>query len=606
MPLLHLLASQVSLAALLAQNVPPISPRSTPPPKAAFLLPETRFQSVAPLPTLPSVELDVLGNGVGIAQQTARSQRLQGRVLWIDGTANLDRVSSDEKIKALVAKIKEVGFNTIVFDVKPIVGFTLYPSKLTPKLTEWRDQKLPQSFDPLASMVRETKKVGLTLFASMNVFSEGHKLTRQGFGYVNPDLQTVQYESVPVVRSTIPTVTVMPVQPQVNPSSLSANELSVFTDPAKLDLMRTQIAQFVSVDASGKVIEHKLYPMAIPAGGSVLVGPDSLLKGIAVPNDRLYFESRPRFVRISANHTQWPLMMNPHHPINQQRALSFVKEILKNYAVDGIIFDDRLRFGGMNTDFSPFTRGEFERAVGRKLVWPDDIYTDTYTPTLQKGMHPGKYWSTWLAWRSLTLSQWVSKARKVVQAVRPKAQLGVYAGSWFGDYERYGSNYGSPKLNAGFSFMTEQYRRTGFAGQLDLLITGCYYKVPTITEALAKALAPGRTVESAGQLSNRVARDQCWTYAGLLLSDFDGEPERLERALQAACGSTQGVMIFDLSHNIDQFWETFRRAFSQPANPPTAVRGLLAVVRQRRAALDKMGAKEPVVFIRGGQPGAGF
>ena len=76
------------------------------------------------------MQLDEADNGVGIAQQTARARGVQGRVMWIDGTANLSRVNTAEKIAALMAQLRSAGFNTIVFDVKPIVGLTLYPEQV--------------------------------------------------------------------------------------------------------------------------------------------------------------------------------------------------------------------------------------------------------------------------------------------------------------------------------------------------------------------------------------------------------------------------------------------------------------------------------------------
>src|SRR5437762_12373 len=78
-----------------------------------------------PFPNLPFVQLDETNNGVGIAQQTARAKKLQARILWIDATANMNRLNSSEKISALIERIRKAGFNTIVLDVKPIVGFTL-------------------------------------------------------------------------------------------------------------------------------------------------------------------------------------------------------------------------------------------------------------------------------------------------------------------------------------------------------------------------------------------------------------------------------------------------------------------------------------------------
>src|SRR5690606_2754448 len=126
-----------------------------------------------------------------------------------------------------------------------------------------------------------------------------------------------------------------------------------------------------------------------------------------------------------------------------------------------------------------------------------------------------------------------------------------------GDYPRYGSNYASPDINAGFPFLTHTYRQTGFANELDLLITGCYYPYGTVTEAIERGAPPGRTVEAGGIISNRVARSMSWTYAGIMIADYYDQPQRIESALQAAAATTQGVMVFDLSHNIDNFWPVF-------------------------------------------------
>lgn len=584
-----------------------------------------RFQKAAPLPTLPSVTLDVYGNGYGAAQQIARAKNLQGRVLWIDGTANLDRVSSAAKIKTLVKKIKDVGFNTIVFDIKPIVGYTLYPSKLTDKMTTWRGQNLPKSFDPLKVMVEEAKANGLPLFVSMNAFSEGHRNakaaleqgkaefgTQAGPGYAMPEHQTMLYEPVPVLRAPFSGDTFQ-VSYLTNVMPKDEEFIYAFSDASKAKNPPPGAVGIV-MDGEGTVMAVKTnqnwdIPF-LPTGGSVWVGigkAAAFLSRNCVIGIRYGIESIPKFQRISERPDQQiPLMMNPHDPVVQDRVISFVKEVLQNYAVDGILFDDRLRFGGMNADFSDVTRVQFETLVGEKLKWPEDVFEFVYQPNMDRGVKPGKWYDAWLTFRADTLSKFIARVRETVRKTRPKSQFGIYAGSWFGEYQKYGANYSSPDFNAGFAFLTDDYKKTGFAGQLDMLITGCYYRMGTIVDAMERNLPPGRTVEAAGQLSNRASRDQAWTYAGIMLMDFYSNPRGLERAIQAACGSTQGVMVFDLSHRIEEFWPIFQRAFKQPARAPHAVPGLLAEVRKRRAQLDKLGVKEPPTFIREGAAGAGF
>jgi len=105
----------------------------------------SRFQLVAPL-ALPPVRVDTRMAKYGVAQEMAAQQNLQARMLWIDATANLDRVNSAEKIDTLVNKIADAGFNTVVYDVKPIVGRTTYPSALADRLTAWREARMDPNF----------------------------------------------------------------------------------------------------------------------------------------------------------------------------------------------------------------------------------------------------------------------------------------------------------------------------------------------------------------------------------------------------------------------------------------------------------------------------
>jgi hypothetical protein len=312
----------------------------------------------------------------------------------------------------------------------------------------------------------------------------------------------------------------------------------------------------------------------------------------------------PRFVPMAESQDQIPLMMNPHHPDVQARTFAFVEEIFSKYDVDGLLFDDRLRFAGLDADFSPYSRELFEKHVGRAVEWPGDVYRVTVDFRLRRGIEPGPLFDAWLTWRAQTLADWVKEVRKRVPGGKT---FGIYAGSWYGDYAQYGNNYGSTQLEAGFPFLTRHYRETGFARHLDLLVTGCYYRTATIVDAMAVSGPIGRTVEAAGVVSNRVARDQCWTYAGIMLSDYKGDTELLGRAMQAAAATTQGVMVFDLSHDIDQYWGVFEKAFlPEPKRAPHERLRLIEQVRRTRLAWESSGWKEPPFPFFPGAPGAGF
>jgi len=485
----------------------------------------SRFVSTAPFGQLPYVKIDQRWAGGSFADDACRRKNLQARAMWIDGTANLHSFSSEKKIVTLLEMLKSVGFNTVVLDVKPIVGRTIYPSSLTEQLVSWKGISMPKGFDPVKVFRSETTRLGLSFLVSMNAFSEGHSYAWRdkdlpgtqfgspGWGYDHPELQTVVYSSK---------------------------------------------------------------------------------------------QEGEKFQLSSKNQSQVPLMMNPHQPAVQERVLAFVREIVTKYQPDGLLFDDRFRYHGLDADFSQFTRGEFQKHLKQSVKWPDDVFAWTYPTAATVGIRPGRFFDDWLTWRADTLAQFTARVRKEIQRANPPTQFGIYAGSWYGDYAKYGSNYASTALQAGFPFLTRSYQKTGYANNLDILMTGCYYKVGTMYEAMGLDKPIGQTVEAAGDVSNRVARDQCWTYAGIQMVNFTNDLPGFASSLQAAAATTQGVMIFDYSHSFEKFLPTIRRAFSRPAIAPHTINGLLQLVRAKRQSWDKKGFKERAFPILEGAPGTGF
>ncbi len=575
--------------------------------------PMSRFDLKSPIPNLRGVMMDWVGNSYGIGQTLAASQRLQARILWVDATANIERVNTTEKIGALVRNVKLAGFNTIVFDIKPISGQVMYPSKLAPKMAEWKGKILPADFDPLAGMVAECKNVGISLFVSLNAFSEGHRDFKVGPGYEKKDWQTVIYE--PLISAYSVYNDNFPVSSLTNKLAANGDQIAAFNDRNALpdqgtaDMFAVALDRFGSVTATYQGVN---VPVArVPRDGSVLVGKGAagnFLRNQAPINSRVRFDTVPKFVPISERpEQQVPLMVNPNNPDVQNYAESIIKEVVGNYDVDGVIYDDRMRYGGINADFSAATQQQFEKYVGRRMSWPDDVFKFTLSPSLNRGVVPGRYYEAWMTFRAQTLRNFMLRMRQAVKMTRQRTHFGLYAGSWYGEYTRFGNNWGSPDLEAGFWFLTPEYSQTGIAPLCDFMITGCYYPTSTIYDAMSGGLPIGNSVEGAGQLSNRIVRDQTWVYAGIALDQFKNNPDGLRAALQAACGATQGVMVFDLSHDIEPMWQVFAQAFaSDPRSAPHAQVGLLAEVRRRRAQLDKLGHKDPPVNINAGSSGTGL
>jgi len=570
----------------------------------------SRFEIASPLPTIPGVMIDRLTTGAGLLQQVAHREGLQGRMLWIDATANVERYDSEEKIAALVARIRDSGFNTIVFDIKPISGQTVYPSALAPKLLEWRGKRLPADFDPVEPMVRLGKAVGLSVLVSLNAFSEGHRLFKVGPGYNRTDQQTVIYETDEFIQT--PDGGKFGVASALNKTE--PNLIGVYSAPDKLPA-RTEGAFAVTLRRTGEVVDGFEYGgigtnvPTVPRGGAILYGTGdaaAFLRDRVVPQAKVSFTTTPVWVPMADwGKPQIPLMMNPNNPEVRQYALDIVREVVQKYDIDGVLYDDRLRYAGIDADFSEITRTKFEKVIGKKLTWPDDVFSFTLNQNLTRGVRPGRYYDQWMAWRADVLREYVADVRKLVTQTRPGTLFGTYVGSWYGEYPALGHNYASPLAETSFWFHSPNYRKTGTAPLLDLVIPGCYYPTATIHEAMTRNVSIGNTVEAAGTLVNRLVRDQAWTYAGISLSDFKENPEGLQNVLQAACAANQGVMVFDLSHDIEPMWPVFKQAFGLPRRAPHTAKQTLARVRKRRETLDRLGERDKPIPISAGAGGTG-
>ncbi|BDI32558.1 hypothetical protein CCAX7_46090 [Capsulimonas corticalis] len=640
----------------------------------------------SPIKSLPPVYLDDANDSFGIAQTEARTHGLQARILWIDGLANTDRINSADKIKALMAQIKNAGFNMVVLDVKPISGLTLYKSAYAPLLTGRGGKRFPDGFDPLAEVLRAAHPLGLQVIASMNAFAEGQldAPLPQSPGYANPQWQTTIYETVTRVAPAGSTVNTILAGDTPNVLNENGDRVTIYQDLTKLkkDLdSRGNASLTVAVlNAQGQVTAvgngqmmtvpttgapalpipvpvpvvpaapvapapaapappiapvpdaaaPALPPTAPAAPPAVIPAPTSklgpmparlakgemALVGIAGASNFLNAFARlgvtmtvtslPDFHPIGkgAAHTG-PLMVNPNDPTVQTRLLNMVGEVV-GYGVDGVVFDDRLRYAGLNADFGDTTRAAFETYVGHSVKWPDDVFKYASDDLLSRRVVPGPLMETWLLWRAATIRNFLATAGARVKSLNKNTTISIYVGSTYSDYPKMGANWAADDFSAGYRFLTPSFQKTGMAGLVDWMTTGCYYRVGPMRDAGDIGQTSSYTVEAAGQFSNRAANDRTWVYAGLSLEMFNGRPDALRGALQAAAATTQGIMVFDLSHNIDQFWPVFKQAFALPALPPHTSPGLLDSVRAQHEAHKTSGLPDPPVIVFGGASGTGL
>jgi uncharacterized lipoprotein YddW (UPF0748 family) len=528
----------------------------------------------------------------GLLGAVARQANLEGRVLWMDGTANLELLNSRVRVAAIMEKCRRANINTVVLDVKPLSGHALWASRLAPRLKEWRGKPYPEDFDLLQVAIEEAHRRGLKLHAAINVFSEGHKTYKTGPAYSRPAWQATVYELertlVAADGSRWPVLLARNVGPAAGELALFDNDFGSRRAVSAEEAVCVVIGERVTAVLDGAVAAAEGVP--IPNDGYLLVGRGEsatwMLEHVSV-GDTAMFEGKDRLLPIAeAPSEAVALFLNPAHPEVRAYELGLVNEICSNYEIDGFVFD-RMRFSGITTDFSEVSRRQFEAWLGKTLErFPADVIQ--LDPSPVKPPIPGKYYREWLEWRARIIKDWLRDATAIVRYKRRTAVCGVYVGSWYASYYGVGVNWGGEDYapNPLFDWMTPSYRTTGYAGLLDYLTTGCYYKVPTREDARAAGLDEKGTVQAGAEQSVTATNNSAFVYAGIYLLDYRDRPEEFRKAIRAAQAWSQGVMLFDL-HYLEQYgwWDILYEQFSEPRRAPHEVADLLPALRQTHRAL---------------------
>lgn len=125
--------------------------------------------------------------------------------LWLDGHANFERLATEEGIKKILLKAKTAGITDIITDLRGTDGHVLYPGGIAPVLTEYEGFKRPVDYDFPAIIIKEARRLGLGVYFSLNVFSEGNKVAKFGLTYTkHPEWQVQVYTKngiVPITES---------------------------------------------------------------------------------------------------------------------------------------------------------------------------------------------------------------------------------------------------------------------------------------------------------------------------------------------------------------------------------------------------------------------
>lgn len=243
-----------------------------------------------------------------------------------------------------------------------------------------------------------------------------------------------------------------------------------------------------------------------------------------------------------------PLWVNAALPAVQDYELSIVREVLENYAVDGVVMD-RARWNGINCDFSEHSRLAFQNYVKDKnLKFPEDVYEIKLGDDDKKQIVEGRHYKKWLEWRASVIKRFFVRLNKMVRKTKPKVSLESYVGSWYPIYNEVGVNWGSEKHKVPYKWASAEYPKTGYAELVDVLYVGLYYPSNTEEEAVKAGGNAWRSVEGAARLAKEATRGATKVHGVINYGDDNLSAEKLESGTKIIDRQTDGVSIFESSH----------------------------------------------------------
>ncbi len=263
---------------------------------------------------------------------------------------------------------------------------------------------------------------------------------------------------------------------------------------------------------------------------------------------------------------KYAAMVNPINKEFQRHILDVLKEVVTMYpTIDGLILD-RVRYDGINADFSQASKEEFEKYIGEKVVrFPQDIFEWAKGSNGEYNRIDGKHFKKWIEWRTKNIYDFMKLAREEVKLANKNVSFGTYTGAWYPSYYEVGVNFASNTYDpsADYDWATPEYKNYGYAELLDLYTTGNYYTSITIDEI--KANNPQIKNETDSRVHSgewycvegsnrnlRVILGKNKFSGGILADQFYSNPAGLARSIEMNLKESDGVMIFDIVHIIQK------------------------------------------------------
>ncbi len=258
--------------------------------------------------------------------------------------------------------------------------------------------------------------------------------------------------------------------------------------------------------------------------------------------------------------TQWAYgpvaFANPLKTEVQTYEISIISEFIQQYQVDGLILD-KVRFSGLEAEFSDETRRKFETFLGGQKVdwWPADVFewqllNDEWQPV------PGRLFVPWIEFRANAIKSFVGRLTEAVHELDPTLPVGNFVGSWYPTYYEYGANWASVNNVPEEDWASRDYNKTAFAEQLNYSVVGCFFPRITMDEAEKIGADWWMSVEGSSIVAMDVVKKATPVYGAVLVEQFKENAETFKKSLQTTMNLTDGLYVTDVSQ-IDryEYWD---------------------------------------------------
>jgi Uncharacterized protein conserved in bacteria len=271
------------------------------------------------------------------------------------------------------------------------------------------------------------------------------------------------------------------------------------------------------------------------------------------------------------------MFLNPALPEVQDYEIAILKEVVSNYAVDGIMLD-RTRYDCVNSDFSEASKDMFQKYIGKSLKkYPEDIYEWVKQEDGSYRRVDGKYFKQWIEWRASVIYNFVKNVRAEIKKINPECKLAAYTGAWYPSYFEVGVNWASKNFDPSknFDWATPNYKNYGYAELLDFYTNGNYYWNVTLDEYRKSNGKYKNETDSEISKGEHLCVEGGCKYTrqllgglpfcgGLYVEDYKKDVNQFEKAVKMNLKESDGLMIFDIVHVINHnWWNNLKKAIAE-------------------------------------------